>query len=106
MELSSASNFQIVKGWFSETLPEYPLSSIALLRLDGDLYESTMDCFQQLYHKVVKGGIIIIDDYLSWTGCSRAVHDYLSSINSQSIIQYFEDVVYIKKNDPHNPSAA
>ena len=79
--------FDLIKGWFSETLPGFfPNKPIALLRLDADWYDSTMECLNYLYPKVLENGIIIIDDYYSWDGCSKAVHDYLSSIKSSSKI--------------------
>lgn len=65
------------KGWFQDTMPllsDFP--RIALLRLDGDLYESTMCCLEHLYPHVVKGGTIIIDDW-SLIGCRMAVDEYL-----------------------------
>lgn len=93
--------FSLVKGWFSETLPHFKTSNeIALLRLDGDWYESTMDCLKYLFPKVVSKGIIIIDDYFTWEGCSKAVHDYLSSIKSSSRIHTsIGGVCYIIKQD-------
>lgn len=79
MQLAGTTNYVIEKGWFNDTLPAFnKTSSIAILRLDGDWYESTMCCLTYLYPKVVPGGIIIIDDYYTWDGCTRAVHDYLS----------------------------
>ncbi len=70
----------IHKGWFAETLRDFPRDcAIAVLRLDGDWYESTMSCLENLYDQVLPGGIVIIDDYLDWDGCTRAVHDFLSS---------------------------
>jgi len=65
-----------VKGWFSETLPTAPIEQISLLRLDGDLYESTMDALNSLYHKVSPGGFIIIDDYGCFKACALAVEDF------------------------------
>ena len=82
MSMSKSKIYEIRKGWFSETLPAFPYNeSIALLRLDGDWYESTMDCLKNLYPKVNKGGLIIIDDYYAWDGCCRAIHDFLSENN-------------------------
>jgi len=79
MELSGAQNVRFIKGWFSETLPQYDKKiPIALLRLDCDWYDSVIDCLETLFPLVAKGGIIIIDDYFAWDGCSIAVHDYLS----------------------------
>lgn len=80
-------NFECVKGWFEHTIPGFDrISSISLLRLDGDWYDSTIVCLRNFYPKVVENGIILIDDYYAWTGCSRAVHDYLSEIKSKSRI--------------------
>lgn len=69
----------IVKGWFEETLPVTAVPSLSVLRLDGDWYESTMTCLTNLWDLVLPGGLILIDDYHAWEGCSRAVHDFLSS---------------------------
>ena len=49
-----------------------------MLRLDGDWYESTICILENLYDKVAANGLILIDDYYDWDGCSRAVHDFLS----------------------------
>lgn len=64
-------------GWFQEVLPqpEHRPSKIALLRLDGDLFESTLCCLHWLYRLVSPGGIVIVDDY-ALTGCRRAVDRY------------------------------
>lgn len=67
---------RFLKGWFRDTLPEAPIESLAILRLDGDLYESTMDGLVHLYPKVSEGGYVIVDDYGALPACSRAVHDY------------------------------
>ena len=67
---------KFLKGWFKDTLPVAPLEKLAILRLDGDLYESTMDVLANLYAKVSHGGFIIVDDYHSWPTCKRAVDDF------------------------------
>ena len=68
-----------VPGWFQDTLPdtESEIEKISLLRLDGDLYESTEVCLKYLYPKVSSGGIVIIDDY-ALEGAKKAVHDYFN----------------------------
>lgn len=92
MKNSGAKNVHLVKGWFSETLPTAKINeSIAILRLDGDWYESTMDCMTNLYPQVIKGGLIILDDYNVWDGCARATHDYLSQNNLDVRIYQFKD---------------
>jgi hypothetical protein len=93
-------SYKLIKGWFNETLKRVEPLNIALLRLDGDWYDSTMDCLVNLYPYVVENGLIIIDDYYQWDGCSRAVHDYLSSIKSISrISDSTYGVCYIIKKD-------
>jgi O-methyltransferase len=74
------TDYEVVKGWFDETLPEWAAQQrpIAVLRLDGDWYDSTTTCLEQLFPLVQPGGVVIIDDYFDWDGCARAVHDYLS----------------------------
>lgn len=64
-----------LKGWFKDTLPVAPIKQIAIARLDGDMYSSTMDSLTNLYPKVSTGGFIIIDDY-SIGYCAAAVHDF------------------------------
>jgi len=94
MRLSGASNYRIIKGWFSRSLPSVAWShDIAVLRLDGDWYESTMDCLEALFPHVTKGGIIIIDDYYAWEGCAKAVHDYLSRHQRPERIRQHDNAV-------------
>ncbi len=79
MSLSKADKVEIIKGWFNETLPTAKINEpIAVLRLDGDWYDSTMDCMENLYPKVIEGGLVLMDDYYFWDGFSKAIHDYLS----------------------------
>lgn len=65
----------MLKGFFRDTLPTAPIDQIAVLRLDGDMYESTMDALTSLYPKLVDGGYLIIDDY-SIEACRKAVSDF------------------------------
>lgn len=67
---------RFVEGWFEDTLPELPVDEIAVLRLDGDMYGSTMVALESLEPRVAPGGIVIIDDYGAIEQCRRAVHDY------------------------------
>jgi len=69
-------NVRFLSGWFKDTLPEAPIDRIALLRLDGDMYESTMDALVNLYPKLSVGGYILIDDFGSVNACRKAVLDY------------------------------
>jgi O-methyltransferase len=79
MRLSGASDYKLIKGWFEDSLLNFvPPSPIAILRLDGDWYESTMAVLEALFKHLARDGIVIVDDYYAWDGCSRAVHDFLS----------------------------
>jgi O-methyltransferase len=67
---------KFLKGWFKDTLPVAPIDRIAILRLDGDMYASTMDALQALGHKVSPGGFVIVDDFGAVEGCRKAIADY------------------------------
>jgi hypothetical protein len=69
-------NVRFVKGWFGQSLPTAPINKIAVLRMDGDLYVSTTDTLNNLYHKISPGGYVIVDDYYSWPGCRQAVDEF------------------------------
>lgn len=81
-----------LKGWFKDTLPSAPIDRIAILRLDGDLYESTMDALNALYDKVSPGGYVIIDDYHVVKGCKQAVHDFMARRNISPTIEEIDNV--------------
>lgn len=63
-------------GWFRDTLPNAPIERLAVLRLDGDMYESTMIALRSLYPKLSVGGYLIVDDYGAVKGCREAVEDF------------------------------
>lgn len=89
---------QFVKGWFKDTLPHIEVEAISLLRLDGDLYASTMDILQNLYHKVSIGGYIIVDDF-SIDCCVEAIHDFRKAHDIQDPIHRIDWTgVYWKKS--------
>ncbi|HUY64681.1 MAG TPA: TylF/MycF/NovP-related O-methyltransferase [Acidimicrobiales bacterium] len=67
---------QFLQGWFADTLPKAPVSSLAVLRVDGDMYGSTMEVLEALYPKLSVGGYCIIDDYGAVAGCRAAVTDF------------------------------
>jgi hypothetical protein len=66
---------RFLPGWFRDTLPSAPVSQLAVMRLDGDLYESTMDAFENLYPKLAPGGFVIVDDYVI-PACAQATHEF------------------------------
>jgi O-methyltransferase len=67
---------KFLKGWFKDTLPSAPIEELAILRLDCDMYESTMDVLTNLYGKVSHGGFIIVDDYHPWPTCKMAIDEF------------------------------
>jgi O-methyltransferase len=71
-------NVRFLKGWFKDTLPGAPIDRLAILRLDGNLYESTWDALSALYDKVSPGGFVIVDDYGALDACKQAVHDFIA----------------------------
>ncbi len=71
-----SDNVKFVPGWFNDTLPKAAVERIVLLRLDGDMYESTMVALESLYSKVSSGGYVVIDDYGALPVCRQAVSDF------------------------------
>lgn len=71
--------FTLVKGWFQDTVPGLAerVGQIAVLRLDGDWYESTKVCLEALGPLLAPGGVLVVDDYHSCIGSRRAVDEYL-----------------------------
>jgi O-methyltransferase len=65
-----------LKGWFRDTLPKLRDLQWSVIRLDGDMYESTHDGLVNLYPKLSIGGYLIVDDYGAVKGCREAVEDY------------------------------
>ena len=70
---------KFLKGWFRDTLAAAPIARLAVLRLDGDLYQSTIEALTHLYPKLSRGGYVIVDDYVDVPGCGKAVDDYRSA---------------------------
>lgn len=104
MQLSGARRYKLVKGWFENTLPSFvPPCPIAVLRLDGDWYESTMTALESLFKYMAPDGIVILDDYYAWDGCSRAVHDFLSRNQSTArIARRYGVCVLESRKPPHS----
>jgi O-methyltransferase len=97
------TDYELLAGWFDGTVPTYAARGrpIAVLRLDGDWYESTMVCLEHLFPLVSPNGVVIIDDYFDWDGCSRAVHDYLSRLGSADRLRTSaaQEFAYVVKSD-------
>lgn len=78
-------------GWFQDTVPiaKDSIGSIALLRLDGDLYESTLVCLRHFYPLVVRGGFVIVDDY-AIKGCRMACDKYFEELGIQPYMHHID----------------
>ncbi len=95
----STKNINFIKGWFKDTLPKNKINRISLLRLDGDLYESTILSLKYLYPKLTKGGFIIIDDYNAFPFCKKAVDDYRKSFKiDDEILLIDNEAIYWQKS--------
>ena len=81
-----------LEGWFRDTLPAAPIERLALLRLDGDLYESTIVALNALYEKLSVGGYVIVDDYHVVDGCRAAVSDFRAERGIRSLLSEIDGV--------------
>lgn len=72
---------RFLKGWFKDTLPTAPIEHLAIIRLDGDMYGSTMESLEALYPRLSPGGFVIVDDYGAVEGCRQAVEDFRDNNN-------------------------
>ena len=79
-------NYTLIKGWFQHTVPLWDApNGISVLRLDGDLYDSTMIPLQYLYPQLSKGGILIIDDW-GLKGCRDAFEEYFMGMTPKLLL--------------------
>lgn len=101
----------VTKGFFSETLPKSPVQKISFLRLDGDIFISTWDALEHLYHRVLPNGYIYVDDYGSFEGCREAVEKFRTKhqifesmhfIREENMVGYIQfEAVWWRKRGPH-----
>jgi O-methyltransferase len=97
----ATDNVRFLQGWFRDTLPTLRNEQWSLIRLDGDMYESTMLGLQQLYPRLSSGGYIIIDDYGAVEGCRQAVEDFRTQNSiSEECAQVDWTCVYWRKRSP------
>jgi O-methyltransferase len=89
----------VYKGFFSDSFPKVSdVPPIALLRLDADWFDSTMECLTKFFDAVMLGGLILIDDYGTWDGCNRAVHKFLADCDRPEAIRRGPgEVAFIEK---------
>lgn len=88
-----------LKGWFKDTLPNAPIEKLSVMRLDGDMYQSTIEALTCLYPKLSVGGYCIIDDY-ALEGCKQAVDEFRADNKISSPIYEIDWTgVYWKKSN-------
>ena len=87
----------IRKGWFQDTVPGSgdSIGPIAILRLDGDWYDSTRVCLEGLYDKVVPGGYVVLDDYGYWEGCRKATDEFFAKRNLELDLIRIDDSCHL-----------
>ena len=93
-------NVKFIKGFFKDTMPTIEVEKIAILRLDGDMYESTIDVLNYLYPRLTVGGYCIIDDY-GLGNCAQAVNDYRTEhgiTDEMTFIAPYKSSLYWKKS--------
>lgn len=92
-------NVIFLKGWFSDTLKDSRIKNLSLLRFDGDMYGSTIDVLENLYFKLNKNGVLIIDDYCL-PNCVKAVTDFRNKYNISDKISIVDKcgVFWYKEN--------
>lgn len=92
-------NVHFLEGWFSDTLPSLKGTSWALVRLDGDQYQSTIDGISNLYPDLSAGGFLIVDDFHTYESCRRAITEYRSENGiTDEIVKIDADGVYWRKS--------
>lgn len=84
--LGSLDGFQLVEGLVEDTLKKTEFAEISLLRLDTDHYDSTIVELRELYPKLVRGGVLIVDDYGIYAGARRATDEYLTTLKPRPLL--------------------
>jgi O-methyltransferase len=88
-----------LKGWFRDTMPLVDAKALAVLRLDGDMYESTFVPLMHLYDRVSPGGWVIVDDYQLMRACRRAVKDFFADRGIRPRLRKIDHIgVYFRKD--------
>lgn len=93
-------SIKFLEGWFDQTLTNAPIEKLSLLRLDGDLYESTYVALKYLYTKLSLGGFVIIDDYNAFQFCKKAVDDFrFENKIEEEMFEIDQEAVYWRKGE-------
>lgn len=100
LQYSSLDSVVFVEGWFKDTMPRVrdDIGKIALLRLDGDMYSSTIEVLESLYSKVTKGGYVITDDYCLFP-CREAIDKFRADNQITSPLIKVNTCIYYWKKE-------
>lgn len=85
------SKLHFIEGRVEETLPAMAPAHISILRLDTDWYESTRHEMEHLFPRLVKGGVLIIDDYGHWQGARQAIDEYIKEKKLQILLHRIDE---------------
>ena len=101
-------NIKFLKGWFRDTMQSPPMERLALLRLDGDMYESTIQVLEGSYGRVSPGGYVIVDDYGVSLHCKSAVDQFRAAHHIEAPLQQVDwsCVLWQKREPPEVDQAA
>jgi O-methyltransferase len=95
---------RFLPGWFKDTLPTAGIAKLAILRADGDMYESTMQILAHLYPKLSGGGYCIVDDYGAVEGCRRATDDFRAAHGITELLRPIDWTGVFWQRGPMPPS--
>lgn len=89
-----------IKGWFKDTMATVPSEQVAVLRLDGDMYESTIEPLNTLYDRIPDGGWVVVDDYHVVPAAKAALHDFMDARGLVPTLREIDSVgVFFRKNE-------
>ncbi len=94
-----APRLHVHEGLFSATFPAADVPPIAILRLDADWYELTRLCLERFWDGLISGALVLVDDYYTWEGCRRALHEFLAGRQAKEAVHesWFGKVAYLIK---------
>jgi hypothetical protein len=85
---------EFIEGFVENTLPNHPVRDLCLLRLDTDFYNSTKTELDYLYPTLVRGGVLIVDDYGLFEGARRATDEYFASTAYPPLLNRIDEGVW------------
>jgi O-methyltransferase len=94
----TVDRYQIVRGWFEDTLPKAEPRPASLLHVDCDFYDPVKLTLETFYPHIEPKGFIILNDYGAFAGCREATKEFLGKTNLQlSLRQIDQDAYYFQR---------